>query len=795
MSAENNKNGFSPQGSSFFHSNDLHGNEHYSLPGDINNYDLKYLFYLLWSHKKIISAVIVACMLFAALAAVLKTPIYRSSGSLMITESGSEYSYAGSDLGNLLTNSYGIGLGSSITDELQILRSRNLSLEIADTLMKQPLMRNGRQFPVLFESFPEDSTPAHLKTVAYRLRQNLSFLQVDRESNLINIAYTGPSPLEAAEIVNLTIQSYSGLSTLQNRKSANAAVIFLQKERERIENQLNKAELQLQQYMDQNQLVQVDAQTTSLIERLADLEQRRQEARTRLVAVSSAAEQYQNQLDRIKPGLADQYAEAIGPSMERLQYQLAELKTERMQILAENPQLKNRDNLPRRLQIVNRQIADYEDEIRSLTQRLLNESDQYAGALAGQEGNIGQRIPELSQKIIELNIEKQQYRVQVDVLTEEVNRVDKIFDDLPENMTSLARLKRSVAINEELYLTVSKQSAEMSLWQQTQFGQGQLVDEGYVPALPIEPSMKRYLFFGFMIGTILGVGFVFIKESFNTIIDGTQKLKQFEVPMLAVIPDLQPYIDNEHEGKETKKVQEHRVSTHLVSLFDTISPATESFRRLESNILHSNPDTSLNSLLITSTTKGEGKTTVAANLAVVMAEADQRVIVVDVDLRRPNLHKLFGLDRSPGIVDVLFENSSLDDVIKSTVIPNLSVLCAGKRPPNPSAITKSASFLKLIKQLEQQYDRVILDTPPFGIITDSSSLVSQTGGVVVISRFGKTKIGELDHTLKALERIDATVTGTVLNGFDVNESSDYYYGGNYYKEFYKDYEAYEKAGK
>jgi len=297
-----------------------------------------------------------------------------------------------------------------------------------------------------------------------------------------------------------------------------------------------------------------------------------------------------------------------------------------------------------------------------------------------------------------------------------------------------------------------------------------------------------------MIGTILGVGFVFIKESFNTTIDGTQKLKQFEVPMLAVIPDLQPYIDNEHEGKETKKVQEHRVSTHLVSLFDTISPATESFRRLESNILHSNPDTSLNSMLITSTTKGEGKTTVAANLAVVMAEADQRVIVVDVDLRRPNLHKLFGLDRSPGIVDVLFENSSLEDVIKSTVIPNLSVLCAGKRPPNPSAITKSASFLKLIKQLEKQYDRVILDTPPFGIITDSSSLVSQTGGVVVISRFGKTKIGELDHTLKALERIDATVTGTVLNGFDSGKNSDYYYGNSYYKDFYGDYEAYENAG-
>jgi|AntRauTorcE11897_2_1112592.scaffolds.fasta_scaffold05544_5 capsular exopolysaccharide synthesis family protein len=795
MSAETNKNGFSAPGSNFLNSDGYHFNGQHSHGAEDYNYDIKYLFYLLWNHKWIISGVIVLCMLTAAFAAMLKTPIYQSDGSLMITESGSQYSYAGSDLGNLLTNSYGIGVGSSITDELQILRSRNLSLVIADTLMEQPLMENGRMFPVLFESYPEDSTIAHKKTIAYRLRQNLSFAQIDRESNLINISYMGPSPIEAAHIVDLAIQSYSHLSTRQNRKSANAAVKFLETERERIENQLNKTELQLQQYMDENELVQVDAQTESLINRLADLEQRRQEARTRVVAINSAIEQYQGQVERIRPGLADQYADAIGPNMQRLQYQLAELKTERVQMLSENPQLKSSSNPPPQLVTLNRKIKDYEDEIRSLTDKLLGKSDEYIGFLGNQEGgNVAQNISDLNKKLIELKIDQQRYQAQEEVLSSEISKLNRVFDDLPENMIGLARLKRSVAINEELYLTISKQYAEMSLWQQTQFGQGQLVDEGYLPALPIEPSMKRYLFFGFMIGTILGVGFVFIKESFNTTIDGTQKLKQFEVPMLAVIPDLQPYIDNEHEGKETKKVQEHRVSTHLVSLFDTISPATESFRRLESNILHSNPDTSLNSMLITSTTKGEGKTTVAANLAVVMAEADQRVIVVDVDLRRPNLHKLFGLDRSPGIVDVLFENSSLEDVIKSTVIPNLSVLCAGKRPPNPSAITKSASFLKLIKQLEKQYDRVILDTPPFGIITDSSSLVSQTGGVVVISRFGKTKIGELDHTLKALERIDATVTGTVLNGFDSGKNSDYYYGNSYYKDFYGDYEAYENAG-
>jgi len=766
------------------------GEQRNNAKDDPDVVDLRHLFYLLWSHKWIITGVIVICVFLAGLAAFFKTPIYKSEGSILITKSQNQYSYAGSDLGNLLTNSYGIGIGSSIADELQILRSRNLSKEIADTLMDMRIMKNGRQYPVLSEEYPDDSTMVSKDVVASRLRQKLIFNQVDAASNLVNISYESPSPIEAANVVNLTIELYSEFSTRQNRKSANAAVAFLEKERNRIENELNRAEVLLQQYMDENELVQVDAQTKAMIERSAQLQQRRQEARTKLVTANSALEQYQNQLDEIKPGLADQYADALGSNMQRLQFQLTELKTERMQLLSENPGLKNNNNPPAQLQTLNRQIEDYQNEIRSLTNELLSKSDEYIGSLG--EG-ITQNISSLNKKIIELKIEQQQYQSQNDVLTAEINQLEQVFDNLPENMMGLARLQRNVKINEQLYVTVSQQYAEMSLWQQTQFGKGQLVDEGYIPEVPVEPNTPLYLLVGFLLGSILGVGYVFTKEAFNTTIDGTQKLKQFEVPLLAVVPNVQKYINDNFEGKERTTVQGSEVSTRLVSLLNNVSPAAESFRRLESNILHSNPDSDLKSLMVTSTTQGEGKTTIAANLAIVMAEADQKIIIVDTDLRRPHLHNMFGMERSPGLVDVLFEEATLEEAIRPTVVPNLSVLCAGKRPPNASAITKSSSFLALIKKLELQYDRVIIDTPPFGIITDSSSLIDQTDGVVVVSKFGETKIGELEHTLHQLERVDAKVMGTVLNGFEADESSDYYYGQNYYKEFYRDYEAYEKS--
>ncbi len=245
---------------------------------DPDEIDLKRLFYTLWYHKwKIVGSVLIFSVL-AGIIAYTTTPIYRSEGSLLISQQQNSFSNAGSDLTNLLTSTYGIGTGSTIANELQILRSRKLSLEMADSLMKKRLMSNGRQYPVLFKQYPEDSALAVRDTVAFRLRNNISFSQVDREADMVSIGYESPSPIEAANMVNLSMDLYTELSTRQNRRSANSAVQFLENERHRIESRLHTVEDQLREFMNQEKLMQVDAQTEKLIERLAELEAKNQEA-------------------------------------------------------------------------------------------------------------------------------------------------------------------------------------------------------------------------------------------------------------------------------------------------------------------------------------------------------------------------------------------------------------------------------------------------------------------------------------------------------------------------------------
>lgn len=768
--------------------NGLHNNGVHSPAAEEDTIDLTHLFYRLWNYKWVIAGITLFCVLLAGIIAAATTSIYRSEGTIMISSPDNRYSYAGSDLANLLTTTYGIGQGSTLANELLILKSKSLSREIADTLMEDPLMRNGQIFPVLFMEYPDDSTMASKDAVASRLRQNLMYTQISREADLINVVYESPSPLEAAYIVNITMELYGNLSMRQNRKAATSAVEFLENERARIKEELGRSEELLLAFMNTENLVQVDNQTSALINRIAELEAEKQQARVGLVAANSAIAQFEERLNSIEPGLAAQFTKAIGPEMERLQYQLAELKIQKSSLLYNYPNIEERETPPGQIVDINNQIVFYQNEIQDLTQQLITSREQYAGFMAG---NIGENISDLNQKLIMLRVEQQQFQAQIETIDEQLAREEQFFQDLPDNMIDLARLKRNMEINEQLFLGVSQQYAEMSLWQQTQFGLGRVIDPAFVSEVPVIPDTSIYLLLGFVLGTIIGLGYVFTKEAFNTSVDSVEKLKSLGVPLLALIPDMSPYIKKEQDGNDKVTTKDAELSAHLITVHDTISPISESFRRLEGNIVHTNPDIDLKTLMVTSATKGEGKTTVIANLGVIMAEGEQKVIIVETDLRRPNVHNLFGIKSTPGMMNMIFENESPEHAIRQTLIPNLDLLPAGYVPPNPRAVTKSKAFLNIINDLKGKYDFVLLDTSPYGIITDALSMIKESDGIIVAAKFNQTSQVQLKHTLEGLSRINANVVGTVMTHFDYTKSQDYSYGGGYYKKVYEDYRAYE----
>lgn len=783
-------------------SNNYNSGDHHSDPARNNNkmnnngfddkISLKYLFSAFNRHKGFILSTIFICMAVAMVWSYYAPRIYQSSGSLMINESPKKSSLKGSELTNLLNKTYGIGSNSTLSNELQFLRSRQISLNMADDLLKHPHMENGEIYPVLWKKYPEDSTLVGRDTVATRIRNNISFGQVDRNADLIKVNYESRSPRAAAHMVDLAMETYKETSTKRNRKTANSAVEFLEKERNRLKKKLSNSEQQLRSFMNRHNVVKVDAQTQELISRLSKLESERQSVKADLVAAKSAIKDYENRLDNIKPGLSERYSEATGPLLDRYQYQLAELQTKKTLMLSKNPGLEKRKNPPSSYKKLNSQIQYMKNKINKLTKKLTAKDGDYLGTISGSEESTSKNISQIQQKLIELRTKKSQYEAKMDVLDKRLKKQHQFFNNLPDNMMDLAKMKRDRQINEEMYRKVSEQYNQMVLWQKTQFGLGRVIDDGYIPEKPSKPNTKLYLLISAILGGMLSVGYLTFKNAVNTDVDGIEMLKNRGYPIMAIIPVLKK-ATKRNLPKDKVEVLSHDISPELISVLDPISPGAEAFRRMNYNLVYSNPgQEKCRTILITSSTNSEGKTTVSSNLGVVLSESKKKVIIVDTDLGRPNLHNMFGMERSPGLVDVIRGDVQLKDAIQSSVVANVDILSSGSQSHNPAAINQDPQFEYLLENLKMNYDFVLIDTAPYGIVTDAAPIMKLVDDIIVVARFKKTKEVELDHTLEDLEKIRANIRGFAITAFDPNKSNGYYNSSTYYRSAYEDYYSHTK---
>ena len=750
----------------------------FNITNNDDEIDLTHIFRILWHHKWLVIGCTLLFSFFAGLYAYQSTPIYKSEGAMLIKNSQNRYSMTGSDIGNLLSSTYGLGVGSTVANELEILQSRSLSTEIANRVMMEEFSPEGKKLPVLWKSYPDDSTTANLETISNRIRNTLAINQEDADTDIVYLSYESPLPYEAMRISDLAMEVYSDVSTKQNRKSATSATNFLQTERDRLKEQLEESEDSLRHFMNTNSLMQVDAQTTSMIENISSLEKSRQEIKVKLVAVKSGVETYNESLNKIRPGLADQFSSAVGPKLQRFQFQLAELETEKLLLITENPNIEKQTPINPELKRLTSKINYVRGQINNITEEVLSKGEMYSSFLTGNEGgSIASQITELNQKLLELQIQKEQFEAQFEVITTRLDSLNGYFKNLPDKMMDLAQLKRKAKIAEELFLMISRQTAETKLWEQTQFGLGRIIDEAYYPKSPSKPQKKLYIVIGFLLGGVTALGYVFIREMLNTKIDGVEKLKKRKYPVLAVIPDIK-----QNKSKNSSGIEEIPFSTDLITVLDSISPASESFRRLQNNVIHSHPDEKFKTLMVTSPSRSDGKSTTVANLAVIMAETGNKILLADLDLRRPNVHRIFGMSRNNGLTETLFEQISLKDAIKSSPVENVDLLTSGQKAPNPAAVIKSNGLRNLILHLQQNfdYDHILLDTPPYGIISDTTPIMRLSDGVILVSRFDKTEESQLDQTIDNLEHINARILGTVLTGFDQSKSTDYYYASDGY---------------
>ncbi|WP_444684994.1 CpsD/CapB family tyrosine-protein kinase [Alkalicoccus luteus] len=215
----------------------------------------------------------------------------------------------------------------------------------------------------------------------------------------------------------------------------------------------------------------------------------------------------------------------------------------------------------------------------------------------------------------------------------------------------------------------------------------------------------------------------------------------------------------------------------LITEFQKRSPISEQYRTLRTNIQFASIDKPVRSILVTSSSPGEGKSTTVANLSIVLAQQDNKVLLVDTDLRKPTVHFSFQVPNQAGFTNVLTNQSTFDDMVFETSIANLDVLPSGPLPPNPSELLGSQRMKQFMQHVKDRYDYVIFDAPPVNAVTDAQILAGHTDGVVLVIRSGKTEEDHAERAVESLKKVDANLIGAVLNDRQMEQSQYYYYYG------------------
>ena len=301
-----------------------------------------------------------------------------------------------------------------------------------------------------------------------------------------------------------------------------------------------------------------------------------------------------------------------------------------------------------------------------------------------------------------------------------------------------------------------------------------VVEPAQIPTIPVRPRTLQNTLLGTVVGLLLSMGIIFLIEYLDDRVRSPEQIdKLLKLPVVGLIARMTSGAASERAG--------------LIAVREPRSPIVEAFRSLRTNIQFAGVDRPIRTLLVSSAGPSEGKSTVAANLAVVMAQAGLKVVIVDCDLRRPTVHKKFDMPNRAGLTDVMLQDpGQWNGASQPTGVNNLSVVMSGSLPPNPSELLGSKRMQQFLAHLHKSCDMVIIDAPPLLPVTDALVLAPMTDGVVLVIDYGSTRIGEALQGKTQLDQSGARLLGVVMNKIPTGRRGYSYYYYYYNRDYYHD---------
>jgi capsular exopolysaccharide synthesis family protein len=547
-------------------------------------------------------------------------------------------------------------------------------------------------------------------------------------SRLIDVYYTSHDPNVAARYASTLADQYIR-QTLDDRSAASKDVTDWLTDRLADQRKtLEASETSLQGYREKNTTVATRENTTLLVQKLTDLIAAFTKAKTDRIEKGALYTQVQSltrdpdALEAIPPILSNPFVQQLKVELTARQREEAALAEK---LGARHPALiKAREAT---LSAQSRLRAEVTKGVEAIRQ-------DYAAAQAT-ETQLSRELD--AQKLESLAL----------------NRSD----------VQLAVLQRDAESNRQIYDNLNQRVNEFAVVRQRRGSSVSVVDPAEVPQSPVGPGAWGDLRYGILGGLVLAFGVAFLLEQIDNHVKTPHQIKELGFPLLGLVPRVDP----------TPDTPRPLTGSHTPASFN------EAFRTLRTNVRLSTLTDGPRTILVTSPGSGDGKSLVAANLAVTIAQGNHRVVLVDCDLRRPTLHTTFGEPLAPGLSEVLTGQAVVSDAVRPAAVP---LLPSGTHPPNPSELLDSDRFSQTLRLLRETYDWVIIDSPPVMPVTDALILASAVDDVIIVASAEVTPLPALRGTLEQLGRAPSRILGVVLNRVDLQRRA-YYYSDYYHRDY------------
>ena len=406
----------------------------------------------------------------------------------------------------------------------------------------------------------------------------------------------------------------------------------------------------------------------------------------------------------------------------------------------------------------NRILANEDESGTSIFDQLLQKKSELEIELSESKEYFKDKHPEI------IGLKSEIESVQQKIESERKKELDTSEKEIKYNI-----LKREVNTNKDIYKSLLERVGETEVTGELRTTNVSVVDKAIVPRKPAKPKKKQNLLIAFLIGIFGGCGLAFLIESLDQSLKTPEDIKNhIGIPSLASIALPQ-------------KKDDEKSNPEFICKERPKSTISESYRSLRTSIMFTAVEHRRKTLLLTSSGPQEGKTTTAINLAIVAAQSGEKTILVDADLRKPRIEKAFNIDMKHGLSEVLSGAEKLDTVIHKTDLENLDVIACGTIPPNPSELLGSKKMEELLARLSDNYDRIVIDTPPVLAVTDAVVLAGKVDGAIIVVKAGETNRKAAHKTREILESVGkSNVLGAVLNMVETQRSGGHYYYYQYY---------------